>query len=593
MMSLLHPASPPWFRAPIAKYLSQLPVSRPHGVRNIIELFLSTASSGNMANAASAQLSVEALSKASKLISSIPTSMSAQAWFSKVCPQLLDILRGDDPGMERAAAYVIAELLGRKGAGTKDVVETEIVRKIINNFQPPTVTLPAVMYNKATSPKEEEKKTSQALLAFREDSPTPKLTKSALIFEVLDEDTKMTDATEAKAPLVSDTDLSMAFRNLEVLLASHPTPLLPQRLISPILIPLWGTMGYAKSIGRSAWHSRAAALLKSYLAVSMDQSVLGKIQGGLTFNGGDDWEYAPGSSGGIEIRLRTSATKGGVNMELINSRIEEFMGILGDGCVPSTVLSQFFLSIFRTWLARGDEGEPLKMLITVKILQEVLQTHGEALTKKPAEILQIIKGILDEYVDYIEALKQPKMETTEAPRLATLGNIVQDAPETIGNEEEGSDETQRTETVAMALTLLSVLISSPETKLDKTDERLVTTLHPPLQYLSKAKDIDPNLTSLAVNNASLLLIHAETTEKSSTPTPLVEQQREKHTTALCYLRDPLIPVRAHGLHLLRELILERASIVDVTNTARLLITMLKDSDSFCHEPPVTCSEEPP
>ena len=69
--------------------------------------------------------------------------------------------------------------------------------------------------------------------------------------------------TEAQAgPLVSDTELSTAFRNLETLLASHPTPLLPQRLITPILVPLWGLMGYAKSIGRSAWHARAAAILK-------------------------------------------------------------------------------------------------------------------------------------------------------------------------------------------------------------------------------------------------------------------------------------------------------------------------------------------
>ncbi|KAI5846994.1 hypothetical protein BZA05DRAFT_426726 [Tricharina praecox] len=399
----------------------------------------------------------------------------------------------------------------------------------------------------------------------------------------------MTETTdEAETPLVSDTDLSMAFRNLEVLLASHPTPLLPQRLVSPILIPLWGIMGYAKSIGRSAWHNRAAALLKSYLAVSMDQSVLEKIQRGLTFNGGDDWEYAPGSSGGIEIRSRTSSANGGVNMEVINSRIEEFMGILGDESVPNTVLSGFFLSIFQRWLARGGDEEPLKMLVTVKILQEMLQTHAEELAKKPTGILQIIKGVLDEYLDYVEALKQPKSENAGVPRLASLRTIVQDAPEPIEDEEEGSYDTQQTETVAMALTLLSVLISSPETKLDKTDERLLTTLHPPLQYLSKAQDIDPNITSLAINITSLLLIHAPTTKKSSALTPLVEQQREKYATVLSYLRDPLVPVRAHGLYLLRELILERASIVDVVNTACLLITMLKDGDSFVYLNVVKC-----
>jgi hypothetical protein len=62
--------------------------------------------------------------------------MSAQEYFSNVCPQLLEILRSTDPGMERAAAYVIAELLGKKGQSVEDTIENEIVRKIIAAFDP-------------------------------------------------------------------------------------------------------------------------------------------------------------------------------------------------------------------------------------------------------------------------------------------------------------------------------------------------------------------------------------------------------------------------------------------------------------------------
>ncbi|KAF8536211.1 hypothetical protein BDD12DRAFT_851933 [Trichophaea hybrida] len=596
LLSLLHPASPLWFRQPIAKYLSQLPVSRPHGVRNILKLFLSTASSGNISNSASTQLSVDALSKASRLISSIPTSMSAQEYFSKVCPQLLEILRSTDPGMERAAAYVIAELLGKKGQGVEDTVENEIVRKIIANFDPSIAANSLRSDASSEQPKPESKKSSSALLAFEDElTADQRPSQSPLVFEIADETntTMVSEVSEEPTqpgPLVSEAELSMSFRNLEVLLASHPTPLLPQRLISPILIPLWGLMGYAKSIGRSAWHNRAAALLKSYLTVSLNQAVLEKIQNSLTFTGGDGWEYAPGSSGGIEIRTITKTKKSGMNMDLINSRVEEFLGILGDDSVPNGVLNEFFLGIFRNWLARREEEEPLKMLITVKILQEMLQTHGETLAKKPTEILQIIKGVLDEYVNFLEASKRPKRRTIGVPRLSTLGKIVQDPlPSELhtGDAEEDSDEIQHAETVAMALTLLSVLVSSPETKLTEADERLVTTLHPSLEYLSTAKNIDPNLTSLAINITSLLILHAPQVAKS-TSTPLAETQREKYTTALSYLRDPLIPVRAHGLHLLRELILERAPIVDITNTARLLISMLKDGDSFIYLNVVKC-----
>ncbi|KAA8902082.1 hypothetical protein FN846DRAFT_780737 [Sphaerosporella brunnea] len=392
-----------------------------------------------------------------------------------------------------------------------------------------------------------------------------------------------------QGPLVSDTELSMAFRNLETIMAAHPSPVIPERLISPILIPLWGLMCYAQSIGRSAWHDRAAAILKSYLAVSIDSSVLRKIQEGLLFTGNNEWEYAPGSTGGIEIRKKDASSKSGINMDLLNFRVEKFLEILGDESVPASVLSDYFLSIFRTWLARDKEEEPLKMLVTVKILQEMLQTHGERLAKQPTEILQIIKEILDEYVAYLDEQKRPKARTpAAAPSLSSLGSIVQELPESTGDEGEGTEEDRRAETVAMALTLLSVLVSSPETKLSETDERLVTTLHPSLQYLSNAKDIDPNLTSLAVNISSLLLIHAPTLQAGSAQPPLAEQQRETYATALSYLRDPLVPVRAHGLHLLRQLILAHSPIVDVTNTARLLITMLKDGDSFVYLNVVKC-----
>lgn len=539
-------------------------------MRSVIELFLSTATSGNISNSASTQLSVDVLSKASRLISSVPTSMSAQEYFSRVCPQLLEALRSPDPGMERAAAYVIAELLGRKGPGVEATVENEIVRKITGSFDPP---------NKQKVPSSEptpkdKKKSSSELLALEDKRQPP--ARSPLVFEAVGE--TVNEPMQLR-PLVSEAELSMTFRNLEALLASHPTPLLPQRLIAPILIPLWGLMCYAKSIGRSSWHGRAASLLKSYFTVSLDQTVLERIQKSLTFAGGDDWEYAPGSAGGIEVRATTAGRRNTVEMDLIDSRIEEFLGILGDGGVPGGLLNEFFLGIFRKWLARRDD-EPLAMLITIKILQEILQSRGEALAKNPTEILQIIKGILDEYT---EAPQQSKAETVGTPNLPTLGNI---APEldTGGDE---SDENQRAETVAMALTLLSVLISSPETKLGEADERLIATIHPSLRYLSGAKGIDPNLTSLAVNISSLLLLHAPHSAKSG-PAPLAEAQREKYTTALSYLRDPLIPVRAHGLYLLRELILDRAPIVDITNTARLLITMLKDGDSFVYLNVVKC-----
>ncbi|KAI5798955.1 hypothetical protein EDC01DRAFT_649849 [Geopyxis carbonaria] len=587
LMSLLHPGAPPWFRQPVTKCLSLLPISRPQGVQNILELFLSMASSGNVAQEASAQLSTDALAKVSRLLSSVPSSTTPEAYFRKVCPQLLELLQSSDLGLQRSSAYVIAELLGKKGS----FIQTEIVDKIISKFNP-QVSAPARNADKLRK----NTKVSSALLDLED--TIEKTSNSSLIFEIPNKsETKSLITEEEPVPLPKDiiipeSKLLTALSSLELLLSSHPTPLIPERLISPILVPLWGLCRYAKYIGRNAWYERVSGILKSFFAVSLDQSILERIQDNLAFVGTDNWVYAPGSSGGIEIRSTVGGGKTAFDMDVINSGVEEFLAILETEKAKGSILSDYFLSIFRTWLSRDAELEPMKMLINAKVLQEMLASHGEALTKKPTEILQVIKSVLDEYVNYLEELKNPSKKASLGkikPSLGALGQIVPDAPESfIADDDEGSEETQRSETAAMALSLLNILISSPETKLSETDKRLVTTLHPSLTYLSSSAYIDPNLTMLATNLTAVLPIHTHTVSTTSTPTPLVERQREEYTTAISYLRDPLIPVRAHGLYLLRQLILDRAPIVDVTNTARLLIGMVKDGDSFVYLNVIKC-----
>lgn len=591
LLGLLHPTAPPWFRVPVAEFLSQLPVSRPNGIRNILELFLSKAPPGSTASTASPQLSVDALSNASRLISSVPKSMSPRVYFSKICPQLLEVLRSNDPGLERAAAYVIAELLGKKGAEVEDTIEREIVRKIISCFDPSILAVSSLAPTKTNTIAQNSKESSSLLLELEDKSSSERLG-SPLVVEMLEESEDSSSVSSNKT-LVSDTSLSMACRDLEILLSSHPTLLLPHRLVSPIVIPLWGLMGYAKSTGRSLWHSRIFAILKSYLAVSLDQSVLKKLQRNLVFTRSSGWEYAPGSTGGIAIQSASRIGIAELNMHLIDSRVEDFLKFLGDSNVLSGTLNEYFLNTFRSWLARSDE-DPLDMLIIVKILQKMLENHVDALGKKPTEILQIVKSVLDEYVGYMESISYDNGKSNtqnSAPSLLSLKNIVDLSEANTDTGEEGFNESHRTETVVMALTLLTVLVSSPETKLTESDERLISTLQPALHHLSTLK-IDPVLNSQVSNITSFLSLKASassTTARTSTINPsTTELQGEKYNTALSYLHDPLIPVRGHGLHLLRELILDRAPIVDITNICRLLITMLKDADSFVYLNVVKC-----
>lgn len=587
LISLIHPTSPPWFRQPVTRCLSRLPISRPHAVQSILELFLSS-SAGNGSSQPPGQLSTDALSKASRLLSAVPKGITPEEFFSKVCPQLLGILHSADSGMARAAAYIIAELLGQRGKDIEKVIDTQIVHDFVVKFNPETSPAPPPHLVETQQPLEQPRRnvqTSSALLDLEDaPAPAPPSSRPPLVFEIPEETFTpiKLERVEHKA-LVSEAALSRALRSLELLLAAHPSPLVSERIISKILVPLWALLGYAKETGRSAWYDRVSGILKSYFAVSLDLNLLQHLQENLTFTGGESWNFGPGSSGGIEIRATSTHDVTGVTMELIDARVEEFLNILNIDTVKSTLLTDYFLSIFRTWLARGTEIAPLNMLITVKILQEVLNTHGESLAKKPTEILQVISSILDDYIGHTSTPAPASSATTLPPSLNTLHNLVTSLPD--HDDGDGEDpHTARTETAAMALSLLSVLVSSPDTQLTDSDTRLLHSLHPALTTLS-APTTDPSLRTLATNLLPLLPLHAATT---STPTPLATQQRQSYLTALSYLSDPLIPVRAHGLHLLRALILERAPIIDITATTRLLIGLVKDGDSYVYLNVVKC-----
>jgi hypothetical protein len=67
----------------------------------------------------SSNISHEALSSASRLLSSPPQFMSPEEWFNGIGPQLLELLDGKgEREMDKAAAYIIGfGILGRKMYG--------------------------------------------------------------------------------------------------------------------------------------------------------------------------------------------------------------------------------------------------------------------------------------------------------------------------------------------------------------------------------------------------------------------------------------------------------------------------------------------
>ena len=389
-MSLVHPQCPRWFLAPVTATLSTIPIHRPNAVKHILQLFLAAPTVVGFGTQPSGtpDIPLDALAKAARLIGSVPRSISPEEWFHIVCPQLIELVHsGDDEGLKMTAAYVAAELLAKKGA--EKVIDKEVVVQILKELDPEygqdkdlkedlyTKPIPTIPSNKTRA--------SKALLElenFREDIPmiqVPPLKPlvSVLSNEDMEMEVNLAEDLQDTPVLVPEQTLLAALSALNYLLKAHPTPLIPQRLLKPVLLSLWGLMCVSKEKKKAAqWSDLPRTLLINCIktmgtkvtehATSMgeEKKPLEQILYNLGYTGGNSWEFGNGEYGGMEIRER-KANSEKLSVEAVDRRVEEFMRLLQDVQVgeDGSAIAALFLHILSDWLGVGGgdiEEDPVR-----------------------------------------------------------------------------------------------------------------------------------------------------------------------------------------------------------------------------------------
>lgn len=177
--------------------------------------------------------------------------------------------------------------------------------------------------------------------------------------------------------------------------------------------------------------------------------------------------------------------------------------------------------------------------------------------------------------------------SNDAPSLISqLGTIADDGSDNDSDDEEEAKEEQESdlETVSISISLLSTKISQTITgnSLSLEEKKVLKTFIPDLEYISQH---GPKELSQQVRTLSLLLKELGSewylNVSSSTEESLTESQNN-YKLALANLKDNLIPVRAHGLHILRMLIVARDPVIDVKSVTKIYLSTLKDDDSFIY-----------
>ena len=198
-------------------------------------------------------------------------------------------------------------------------------------------------------------------------------------------------------------------------------------------------------------------------------------------------------------------------------------------------------------------------LANAQLLQELLSKYQTELLNSPVSIIQVCGEILSEY------LTSSSPPTTPFSSL----NIVHDSDEDDRNEE----------LLEMALRLLSTVAAESVQRELLPDE--VSAYETCLHQLESHS----HMSGVSVRNQTktlISLIKARIALTSTTTEPPPQSDAEIYSRAVEYISDPLVPIRAQGLSILRDLIIRNSSAINVDSVLDLLLGLLHDEDSYVY-----------
>ncbi|KAG9128193.1 hypothetical protein FRC07_003743 [Ceratobasidium sp. 392] len=360
--------------------------------------------------------------------------------------------------------------------------------------------------------------------------------------------------------------VSDAISTLTTLFTStDPSPLLAQTIIEPILVPLYNLSAYldAQRVSDPMLKESVHGLLRTWARlVARDEAITGLwnvVQGvgGWGLEGEIQWSWDVGEEG-LEI-VRASAPKP-IPLSVLQGANED--GELGDAdddnplslrpnpahfakllksLERKDVASALFVRILNEYqIAQRMKSVPLRLMLFLRLVLELQQKLGSSVLTEPEHILQFVAHAIEPQ----QIVPEPSSVDRRMGGLRIVGADSDDEndPETIQEQDE------------MALTAVTLLLSILEVNenLSTNSSPLLAMIYDYLEPLTSSEDESLRTVS---REARLVLISRRSLSDSLSSTTNVERSDlETYQEALRLIQDPILPVRAHGLHMLRQLV---------------------------------------
>ncbi|KAF2667929.1 hypothetical protein BT63DRAFT_457231 [Microthyrium microscopicum] len=479
LTALIKPQAPGWLRMNLSRYLSVIPL-RPEGVRGAIRFIMIQNYTEEPSSKAGSEplkdgiiLTPEAMSQATRILTSVPSSVSVDEYYTRIAPQLLDLLSGTEgPEFAKAAAFIIANgILHKKNIGAPGTIGwTLFVTPLQNAINPLKETA-------------EPEQGSDPVLGM----------------------------------LVSESRLASSLQSLHALVDVHPNPSLTGRLVRPLILPIWelSCMDFATP-HRAATTSLAKLILRLFLRRCGNLNHIILLSKNLIWDDEHEWVFGMGSEGGIAVRVcRQDYTLSAIEkISMRTSRAKQLVELLEQSSLEPQLFSEFLVHLLSSQLLKPSqtmiaaEQDPFLALGENQLIQALMQRDDGMLLERPTQIFTVINQVLLENIAAIREAQQA-LRDVESASLQGLSNIVNQAQRE-GNILSKVEREERDDMVATTISLLNQLLPSQLEQMDQQSQDClseISTNLESLQHLGKKELSTSTKASLAVavSNISLAL----------------------------------------------------------------------------------------
>lgn len=532
---------------------------RPDGVRGTLEFVFSVHPSSSAAAPDASQpqkrgasITHEAVALVTKVLSSVPSSVTPETWFEGISGQLLSLFDGGaGPELAKTAAQIVGfGILGKKQFGAPGAATSR-------------APAAAFCYSRACLGAPGWNAFIQPLLQAVNPSLRPEGGQGGtggLEPEIVD--------MRRSQALVGAQSLETCLRRLQTLILSSSSPGLCRRVLKPLLLQLWCLASWAGAEPTTEQPAQLAALslIETYLRLFGGTDSILPLVENITYNGPTgasqpSWSFELDETGriGITVRLgRAETTHQEFDLDIMEQKVASLVDILTRAC-SSEELSSLFLHLLRRWIESAQsqrdtnvhvkaqehsDAQAIQELVEVRLLQRLMDKAPEKLVGHFDQLLDVISQVL------------------QADGRSPLDDDL----------------------VAVVLSLVNLVITAPSFQRSDVKAEELRVIEDALGRIAGEDRAD---TSTTAHNLAMLLRYRDEVEalgeaRSMTSARQVED-RKTYSLAMSYITggsDNPPPVVSEGLNMMSSLIVSESTVLDIQAVLVLMSNLLKDKEDY-------------